>query len=163
MLRIAIVSSYFPSSAQPYQGHSAYQTARELRKLAQVEAFVPLATYPRWFRPKNFPYFRADPNYSPPEIQTRYLEYPAIPGISRILNGYMCERKLAALKAFPARPDSQLLALSGWLRGCKSCKDSWYSLGSLRHWDGPAPDSRSDHVAMDAEGSARCLLCDHGK
>jgi len=111
MLRIAIVSSYFPSSAQPYQGHSAYQTARELRKLAQVEAFVPLATYPRWFRPKNFPYFRADPNYSPPEIQTRYIEYPALPGISRILNGYMCERKLLP-HLRRCRPD---LILSYWL------------------------------------------------
>jgi teichuronic acid biosynthesis glycosyltransferase TuaC len=111
MLRIAIVSSYFPSSAQPYQGHSAYQTARELKKLALVEAFVPLAIYPRWFQPRNFPYFRADPNYSPPEIHTTYIEYPAIPGISRFLNGYMCARKLLP-HLRRSRPD---LILSYWL------------------------------------------------
>jgi teichuronic acid biosynthesis glycosyltransferase TuaC len=111
MLRIAIVSSYFPSSAQPYQGHSAYQTARELRKWAHVEAFVPLAVYPSWFRPKSFPYFRADRSYCPPDVNTTYIEYPAVPGISRFLNGHMCSRRLLPFLE-REKPD---VILSYWL------------------------------------------------
>lgn len=111
MLRIAIVSSYFPSSAQPYQGHSAYQTARELTKWAHVEAFVPLAVYPRMMKPRSFPYFRANPSYCPPGVRTQYIEYPALPGISRFLNGQVCgQYLLPALKR--TNPD---IILSYWL------------------------------------------------
>jgi glycosyltransferase involved in cell wall biosynthesis len=111
MLRIAIVSSYFPSSAQPYQGQSAYQTARELRKWAHVEAFVPLAVYPRWLEPKRFAYFRADRKYCPPDIRTTYIEYPALPAISRFVNGRVCARHILP-HLEQSKPD---VILSYWL------------------------------------------------
>jgi teichuronic acid biosynthesis glycosyltransferase TuaC len=94
MLRIAVVTSYFPTREQPYRGHSAYQTLRQLPKSAEIEVFVPFAVYPRWLTPRNFPYFRPDPTYSPLDLRTHYLEYPAIPKVSRFVNGYACSRSL---------------------------------------------------------------------
>ena len=94
MYRIAVVSSYFPTREQPYRGHTAYQTLRQLQKFAEIEVFAPFAVYPRWLTPRNFPYYRPDVNYSPPDMSAHYFEYPAVPGLSRFLNGFVCSRYL---------------------------------------------------------------------
>jgi teichuronic acid biosynthesis glycosyltransferase TuaC len=102
-MKIAVVTPYFPLRDQPYRGHSAYQTLLRLKRWADVEALCPLTTYPSWFMPRNFPYSRTDLSYSPPGIPTTYFEYPALPGITRPLNGAICasylERRLEKLKA----------------------------------------------------------------
>jgi len=41
MLKIAVVTSYFPSSTQPWQGRSAYQTLRVIAREADVRVFYP--------------------------------------------------------------------------------------------------------------------------
>ena len=94
MYRIAVVSSYFPTREQPYRGHTAYQTLRQLRKFAEIEVFAPFAVYPRWLTPRNFPYYRPDVSYCPPDMAAHYFEYPAVPGLSRFLNGLVCSRYL---------------------------------------------------------------------
>jgi glycosyltransferase involved in cell wall biosynthesis len=93
-MKIALVTPFFPTREQPYRGHSAYQTILRLQRRAQVEVFCPLATYPKWWRPHNFPYSSTDLTYSPPEIKTHYFEYPALPGITRPINGEVCARYL---------------------------------------------------------------------
>jgi len=95
MHRLAVITSYFPIREQPYRGHSAYQTLQKLRARMEIEVFYPLAVYPRWLRPKNFPYLRSDVNYSPAEIHTQYIEYPALPLLSRPFNGLVCGRHLS--------------------------------------------------------------------
>src|SRR5215471_2161226 len=111
MYRVAVVTSYFPSSAQPYQGHSAYQTLLQLQRWAEIDVYVPLAVYPKGILPKSFPYFRADASYCPAGIRTHYFEYPALPVISRFANGYTCCRNLLPyLKK--SKPD---LILNYWL------------------------------------------------
>ncbi len=101
MCRIAVVTSYFPTREQPYRGHSAYQTLRKLQQWAEIEVFVPFSVYPRWLTPRTFPYFRPDVTYCPPDIRTHYLEYPALPKVSRFINGYTCSRYvLPSLKTF---------------------------------------------------------------
>jgi teichuronic acid biosynthesis glycosyltransferase TuaC len=45
-------------------------------------------------RPRNFSYIRADPNYSPPDVPAEYIEYPALPLVSRPLNGLVCARSV---------------------------------------------------------------------
>ena len=111
MYRIAVVTSYFPTREQPYRGHSAYQTLRQLRRWAEIQVYAPFAVYPRWLAPKNFPYYRPDTTYCTPDIPARYFEYPAIPGLSRFLNGYVCSRYLLPyLEKF--RPD---VILNYWL------------------------------------------------
>ena len=56
MLKIAVVTSYFPSSAQPWQGRSAYQTLRVIAREADVQVFYPNAAYPSLFNPRSRSY-----------------------------------------------------------------------------------------------------------
>ena len=53
MLKIAVVTRYFPSSAEPWQGRSAYQTLRVLAREADVRVFYPNATYPSLLKPRS--------------------------------------------------------------------------------------------------------------
>ena len=51
-MKIAVVTRYFPSSAEPWQGRSAYQTLRVLARQADVRVFYPNASYPSLFKPR---------------------------------------------------------------------------------------------------------------
>jgi len=93
-MKIAVVTPYFPTNRQTYRGYSAYQTLKPLQQWAEVEVLCPLAIYPNWLQPRNFPYSRADLNYRPPHIKTQYFEYPAVPGITRPINGAVCAHYL---------------------------------------------------------------------
>lgn len=104
MLRIAVVSRYFPSSAEPWQGRSAYQTVRALNSEANVHVFYPELDYPSFLKPRTRIYQGLDLNYSPPGVNVSYHNYLAIPLISRPFNGQMAARALLPhVKAF--RPD----------------------------------------------------------
>jgi teichuronic acid biosynthesis glycosyltransferase TuaC len=94
MLKIAVVTAYFPSSAEPWQGRSAYQTLRVLAHQAEVRVFYPDARYPSWFKPRSRSYDRLDPSYSPPDVKVSYYDYPALPLVSRPFNGRMAARVL---------------------------------------------------------------------
>lgn len=94
MLKIAVVTSYFPSSAQPWQGRSAYQTLRVIAREADVRAFYPNAAYPSLFKPRSRSYHKLDASYSPPDVKASYYDYPALPLVSRPLNGWMAARVL---------------------------------------------------------------------
>src|ERR1035441_3873621 len=94
MLRIAVIARYFPSSAEPWQGRSAYQTLRVLAREADVRVFFPNATYPSWLKPRSRSYNKLDPSYSPPDVKVSYHDYPALPLVSRPMNGWMAARAL---------------------------------------------------------------------
>jgi len=94
MLRLAVVTAYFPLREQPYRGHSAYQTLLELKRWMDIEVFCPLASYSSWLRPRNFVYVKPDATYTPPGIRANYIEYPAVPLLSRAVNGAVCARRL---------------------------------------------------------------------
>jgi teichuronic acid biosynthesis glycosyltransferase TuaC len=89
-MKLTIVTSYFPLREQPYRGRTAYKVALELRQWMDVETICPFARYPKWLQPRNFPHWRIDPSYLPGGIQTTYLEYPAVPGLTRVTNGIVC-------------------------------------------------------------------------
>jgi glycosyltransferase involved in cell wall biosynthesis len=59
-----------------------------------IRVFCPFAAYPSFLRPRNFSYVRADPSYSPPDVHAQYIEYPALPILSRPLNGLVCAHRL---------------------------------------------------------------------
>ena len=94
--RVAVVTSEFPINAEPYRGIAIYQTVMALQKLAEVEVFCPISCYPRWrfLQPKSFYFRRVLPGYSPPNTCAHYEEYPALPFLSRSLNGRTCARHL---------------------------------------------------------------------
>jgi teichuronic acid biosynthesis glycosyltransferase TuaC len=96
MMRLAYISSYFPIKEQPHRGQSAFQTLLRMQDRVQIEAFCPLATYPRWAQPHNYPYTRTDLSWQPPGgLRAHYIEYPALPVVGRAWNGLVCARAIA--------------------------------------------------------------------
>ena len=51
-MKIAVITPYFPSSAEPWQGRSAYQTLRLVARKSDVSVFFPYAAYPAWLKPR---------------------------------------------------------------------------------------------------------------
>jgi glycosyltransferase involved in cell wall biosynthesis len=93
-MKIAFVSSYFPSSAEPWQGRSAYQTLRVLAREADMRVFYPNASYPSLLKPRSRSYDKLDAFYSPHDVKASYYDYPALPVVSRPINGWMAARAL---------------------------------------------------------------------
>ncbi len=89
MLRIAVITQYFPTREQPWRGHSAYQTLRAFEDDACIEVFFPHANYPSGLRPRSRIYRSLDTSYSPPDVKAHYINYPALPAVSRPVNGWM--------------------------------------------------------------------------
>ena len=94
MLKIAVITRYFPSSAEPWQGRSAYQTLRVLSKEANVRVFFPNANYLPGFRPRTRLYEELDLAYKPKDVDVSYYNFPALPLVSRPINGWMASRVL---------------------------------------------------------------------
>jgi len=94
MLKIAVITRYFPSSAEPWQGRSAYQTLRVLAREADVRVFFPNARYPSLLKPRSRVYDRLDPSYRPPDVNVSYYNYAALPLVSRPFNGSVAARCL---------------------------------------------------------------------
>jgi teichuronic acid biosynthesis glycosyltransferase TuaC len=93
MLRIAVVTHYFPSSAEPWQGRSAYQTLRLIAQKADVQVFYPNSSYPSILKSRSRR-FTLDHSWSVPDVKTKYYDYPALPVISRPFNGDTAARVL---------------------------------------------------------------------
>ena len=93
-IKIALITPFFPNSAQPFRGNSTYQLARRLGKLADVSIFCALPRYPQWLQPRNFDHRPIDLGYTLPEVSVKYVEFPAMPIVSRPFNGTVCARCL---------------------------------------------------------------------
>ncbi|MGA2831620.1 MAG: glycosyltransferase [Terracidiphilus sp.] len=94
MLKIAVVTMHFPSSAQPTQGRSAYQTMRLLSRKADVRIFYPHSVYPSLLKPRSRTYDTIDAAHGVPDVKVGYYDYPALPLVSRPFNGWMAARVL---------------------------------------------------------------------
>lgn len=94
MLRIAVVTHYFPSKAEPWQGRSAYQTLRLIAQKADVQVFYPNASYPSFLKSRNRNFGKLEGSLGPPDVETSYYDYPAAPVISRPFNGATAARVL---------------------------------------------------------------------
>ncbi len=102
-MRVAVVTQYFPSSAAPWAGHSAYQTLRPLARRCELKVFYPEITYPKGLQPRSSK-GPLDHAYQAPEVAAEYIPYPALPVVSRPLNGWNAGRSLLPrVRAF--RPD----------------------------------------------------------
>ena len=93
MLKIAVITNYFPISTHPWNGHSAYQTLRLLAQTCDVHVFYPEAIYPSFLEPAEAkgPF---DRSWNPPGVKATYIPYPAIPVLTRPFNGYMAANRL---------------------------------------------------------------------
>lgn len=100
-MKIAVITRYFPSSAEPWQGRSAYQTLRVLARKADVRVFYPNASYPSLLKPRSRGYDKLDASFSPPDVKTSYYNYPALPLLTRPFNGWATARTvLPAVRDF---------------------------------------------------------------
>jgi teichuronic acid biosynthesis glycosyltransferase TuaC len=110
-MKITVVTSYFPTSARPYGGNSAFQTLRLLKPHASIEVICPLERYPNIWGLKPARYERADPAWQPPEFKTTYVECPILPIVTRPFNGRVFASILLPYVRM-SRPD---LILNYWL------------------------------------------------
>ncbi len=102
-MRVAVVTQYFPTSAQPWAGHSAYQTLQRLAQHCDLQVFYPEARYPALLRPKTGAP-AIDRGWQPEGVAAQYIPYPVLPVVSRSLNGWtMYRRLLPHVRAW--RPD----------------------------------------------------------
>ena len=100
-MKIAVITRYFPSSAEPWQGRSAYQTLRVLARKADVRVFYPNASYPSLLKPRSRGYDKLDASFSPPDVKASYYNYPALPLLTRPFNGWATARAvLPAVRDF---------------------------------------------------------------
>lgn len=111
LLRVGVVTPYFPLPTAPERGHSAYQTLSRIASFAEVSVFCPIATYPRWLEPSSYIVIRSSEKFPSTTLNAHYYPYPALPMVSRPFNSYICRRQFEPdLRAF--RPD---VVLSYWL------------------------------------------------
>lgn len=94
MLRIAVVTAHFPSSAQPTHGRPALETMRVVAESCAVKVFYPHAVYPAALRPRTRIYSGLDADYTLSGIDVGYYDYPALPMLSRPFNGQLAARAL---------------------------------------------------------------------
>lgn len=92
--RIAIVTPVYPNSNEPYRGIFNYRRALALAQHADVEVFCMMSTYPRWLQPTFRGYHKVNIAYTTPGLTVRYIHYPALPYVTRAMNGWNCARRL---------------------------------------------------------------------
>lgn len=103
---IAVATPLFPRAAEPYRGWPIYKTVQALESYADVRVFSPFALYPSTEKPVVAPLSNHRLQHPPV-----YVEYPAIPLLSRPWNDSVCARNLYPhLKGL--RPD---VILNYWL------------------------------------------------
>jgi len=95
-MRVAVITRYFPTSHEPWAGHSAYQTLRFLAKRCELKVFYPESRYPPLLTPKSRAGREIDFNHRPVGVDAEYIPYPALPAISRPLNGWSAARSVVA-------------------------------------------------------------------
>ena len=93
-MRVAVVTHYFPTSVDPWAGHSAFQTLRLLAARCDLHVFYPYSVYPFNFAPPKRRGIEPDPAWRPGEVDVTYIPYPALPALSRPFNGATIARKL---------------------------------------------------------------------
>ncbi len=111
MLKVAVVTPFFPTAVEPYRGRATYQIVCALKKLVEVAVICPHPRYPLWVKPRSFDYHPVSTNHFLPRIDVKYFEFPAIPAITRVINGLVCAGYLYP-RLRHCRPD---VILSYWL------------------------------------------------
>lgn len=100
-MKLAVITQYFPTSRQPWAGHSAYQTLRFLAQQCDLHVFFPQAFYPRRFSPASSLGAPLDRTWQPADVRVTYVPYPVLPVISRPFNGFtIASRLLTEVRGF---------------------------------------------------------------
>jgi glycosyltransferase involved in cell wall biosynthesis len=89
--RIAIVTPMLPVAHDPTRGRYIHETARALARIADVRVFFMQPRYPSvpGLVPRSFLHGSIGPDYRLEGVDVDAFEYPAVPGLSRISNGFV--------------------------------------------------------------------------
>lgn len=93
-MKVAVITQYFPTSQQPWAGHSAFQTLRHLKNWCEMKVFYPEVRYPAWLTPRTGRREKLDTSYRPDGIPMEWVPYLALPLVSRPLNGWSASTRL---------------------------------------------------------------------
>lgn len=125
-MRIALITPMLPVPHDQTRGRYIHETALALAKLARVKVFFQQLRYPQipFFRPRSYLYGRLGSDYRLDGLDVEAFEYPAVPVVSRGVNGWVSSRVLIPrLRAFA--PD---LVLAYWVY-----PDGFAALSAARH------------------------------
>jgi teichuronic acid biosynthesis glycosyltransferase TuaC len=86
-MRVAVITRYFPTSHEPWAGHSAYQTLRFLAQRCDLKVFYPESQYPPLMTPRSRAGRKIDFDHKVHGVEVQYIPYLALPALSRPLNG----------------------------------------------------------------------------
>jgi glycosyltransferase involved in cell wall biosynthesis len=103
MRRIALVTPILPFPGDPTRGRFIYETAKGLAALADIKVFFQQPRYPRLpgLSPRSQIYGTAGEGYQLEGLSVSAYSYPAIPGVTRAINGWVSSRELyRRLRAF---------------------------------------------------------------
>lgn len=101
MLKVAVVTAHFPSPEKPTHGRSAYDTLVALSKKANVEVFFPRVVYPGKLKARNAFVERVGGSVAMGELKAHYVNFPALPVLSRPFNGWtIAHALLPAVRRF---------------------------------------------------------------
>ena len=93
-IRVAVLTQYFPTSSEPSAGNSAYQTVRLLAERCDLRVFYPQSSYPSLLKPAYARKKPVDVAWSPKGVDVRYIQFPALPVVTRPLNGHSMAQAL---------------------------------------------------------------------
>lgn len=113
LLRIAVVTPILPVPHDPTRGRYIHETARALGRLADVRTWFAQPRYPSLpgLAPRSFLDGNVGADYALDGLDLDAFTYPALPGLSRVSNGYAIARALKPrIRTFA--PD---LVLAYWL------------------------------------------------
>ncbi len=119
-----------PVAHDQTRGRYIYETARALSRLAEVRTWFIQPRYPRLpgLSPRSFLHDDVGPDYRIDGLDVEAFSYPAIPGLSRVLNGFVASRLLTPqVRRFA--PD---LILAYWVY-----PDGYAALRTARNLDVP--------------------------
>jgi len=96
MRRIALITPLLPIPRDPTRGRFIYETARALSKIASVRVFLQHPNYPSLggLLPRRLQTAQIGDDYHLEGLDVEPLEYPALPIVSRTLNGWVSGRTL---------------------------------------------------------------------
>lgn len=96
MRRIALVTPILPVPHDPTRGRYIHETARSLARIAKVRVYFPQPRYPPLpgLAPRSFLSGSVGADYTLDGIELEAFGYPAVPGISRLSNGFVAAQAL---------------------------------------------------------------------
>jgi len=175
--RIALLTPMLPVAHDPTRGRYIYETARSLARLTPTRVYFQQQRYPAipGLRARGHAPDPAGRGYSMEGITVEAFAYPALPVVSRPLNGWLSSRQLLprlrafapdVLLAYWVVPDGQAAVLAGRALGIPvvvgALGSDIYVRDRLNHWLTRRTLRAADAVLAVAEQMRGVIIARYG-